>query len=445
MEKSEKYPKILIVALGKINYSDAYNNGLFLRNLIGSDWPRENLAQIYSSGNNNDRGFFDEYYCLGPNDRILGKLFYKIKSGEYTNTNKNVSLEKDHTKLYNKIFNIAKQKIASILIDTGLYEIIFRPKLSKELMEWAIRYKPDIVLAQGYNLTFTWLPLMLKNKLNAKLAVLTTDDWPKYQYAGMHGEKKCLKWLIRPFIKRSSTALFKKADFTFAFGLPMAEEYQKRYGKKFIVLNHSDDPERFKKSIPHRELEKEITTIVAIGTFNKHRYPLILDLNNACERLNANGNNVRCIIYSSAIDSEGRKKIELAKFIGMHPDPGNDELPSRLKGADILLLIEGFDEEFVSAIELSISSKAHLFMFSQRPIIVYSSEGTGVAKYAKKLGWATVVLERNSFALEKAIIDVINNKEKSEKIIEVATNVATINHTHNSNRSAFRSTILENS
>jgi hypothetical protein len=441
MNKKNIYPKILVISLGRINLSDTYNNGLFLRNLFGNDWPRENLAQIYSSGDSGDQGFFGRYYCLGPKDRFLGSLFYRFKrnAGEVVNNNKNLFGVNSGYRV--KILDWFKNKINSLVVDTGIYEIIFRPKLSSEMISWVDDFKPDIILAQGYNITFTLIPLMLKKQTGVKLAILSTDDWPKYQYAGMHGECTCFKWVVRPVINNLAKLIYSKADFTFAFGMPMAEEYSKRYSKKFNVLNHSDDNKRFSNSLPFRIHDSDTLSIVAIGTFNKYRYPLILDLNEACSRLNDKGIKVRGVIFSSSIDPIGQSELKNSRFIDIFPDPGNEALPSRLKGGDILLLAEGFDDKFVKAIELSVSSKAHLFMFSQRPIIVYSDERAGIAKYTKSHGWAFLVSVRSSFALAAAIENIINNPDEALRVLDLANQIVAYNHSHSSNRRLFLKTI----
>lgn len=436
------HPRVLIVALAKVNQRDTESNGLFLRNLFGKEWPRENLAQIYSSGDSGDQGFFGRYYRLGPNDRFLGSIFYQLKPIALASSDGQQDSTSSNSQARLGFFSSLRRKAAGLLVDTGFYELIFRPKISAEMLAWIKDFKPDIILAQGYNLTFTWLPLMLKKKTGAKLAVLTTDDWPKYQYAGMHGESASLKWLVRPFLKNAAKLLFSTSNFSFAFGLPMAEEYRKRYGRNYTVLNHSDDPHRFSESEPQRVHGPDVKTIAAIGSFNRHRLPLLLDLEEACAKLCSRGINVRGAVFSSAIDANRKSALSGARHIDIFPDPGHDALPSYLKGADILFLAEGFDAEFVSAIELSVSSKAHLFMFSQRPIIVYSAQAAGIAKYAKRLGWAQLVCERSSSALGDAIQHVITKPNETIKMIGVADQVARQNHTHISNRSIFLSTLL---
>lgn len=356
---------------------------------------REKLAQIYSSGDTGDEGFFGHYYKLGPQDRRLGRLFYRWKTEILDKTAKTAQAQNNSAAHTATAGSWARR----LLVDTGLYEVIFAPRLSAEMRAWVEAFQPDIIMAQGYSLTFAWLPVLLKEATRAKLAFFCTDDWPTYLYAGLMGEPRLLRWLIGPVVRKSVSRLLDATDVPLAFGHPMAEEYAARYGKTFSVLSHADDPRRFESAQPIRVHPAGTFTIMAVGNFNRFRWPLLLDANESCRLLNEQGITARVAVLSSVIDPEGARQLANAPYIDIFDDPGNDRLPCYLKGADLLLLAEGFDEGFVSAIRLSISSKAHLFMFSQRPIIVYSHPDTGIAKYALVQRWARVVSRRDCQAL----------------------------------------------
>lgn len=443
MSHPDDYPRVLVVTLGKINDNDTYNNGLLLRNLFGRDWPRDRLAQIYSSGDSGDRGYFGRYYKLGPNDRLLGSFFYRLRSDGSSGKSEKSTLMQWCPSFPGKWHIGLKSLAKRFIVDTGLYEIIFRPRLSEELLAWVDDFRPDVIFAQGYNLTFTLLPLLIKRATGARLAVLTTDDWPKYQYTGMHGEPSFLRWLVRPTVNIASRRLFVESDIPIAFGVSMAEEYKKRYGKFFIPVFHADDPLRFDSSRPKYLNDSTTMTIVVTGTFNEFRWPLLLDANEACAELNRQGLCVRLAVLSSAITVDGRRSLSTAQYVDIYPDPGNDELPSYLKGANALLLLEGFDSKFVSAIELSISSKAHLFMFSRRPIVVYAAAEAGVTKYAASYGWARVVSHRSISDLSFALQQVLLNQDMAMGLIAKADAVASRHHTHEVNQARLFSALRQ--
>lgn len=61
-----------------------------------------------------------------------------------------------------------------------------------------------------------------------------------------------------------------------------------------------------------------------------------------------------------------------SEHVDFLPLPGShDQLPAVLAGCDVLFLPGHFDTAYQNAIQLSLSSKAHLYMMSGRPILVY--------------------------------------------------------------------------
>lgn len=417
------YKKILIIIAGRINHSDTANNGLLFRNLF-KHWPKDKIAQIFNSGNNGDTGFFSSYYQLGEKDRNFGKLYKKIYKSNISTLNNSASEQTQSINSCNKAIPFLKKT----LIETGLYELIFRPRLSQNLKTWLDHYKPELILVQGYSITFCELSVLIKKYTKAKLAFFTTDDWPTYLYSGMLGESKILAYLPRQKVKKTIKNLLQEVDIPIAFGFPMQEEYTKRYGKHFYSVIHADDPSRFENLEPIRLTDAEIFSIVTIGTFNRFRWPLLKDFELVCRGLEDEGIKVKITILSDAVEQEGKEEISKMKYIQLHPDPGSDKLPGYLKGADLLLLIEGFEEEFVKAIELSISTKAHLYMFSKVPIMIYAHNNTGIANYAKHHNWAKVVSDRNRNTLRKELKSLLTNNDDRELIIQKSYSLAVENH-----------------
>jgi hypothetical protein len=429
------YPRILMIGIERINANDTNNNGLLLRNLF-CDWPRQKLAQIFSYNDNGDKGFFQYYYRISANERKIGSIFFKLKKHEIPKLSIDINSTVDKKNL-NSIDKGFKIKLKNLFIDTGLFELIFRPKISSELSDWIERFQPSIIFVQGYNLFYIWLALKLKKKFGVKLAFLTTDDWPTYLYSGINGEPKIFRWFIRPIVNYSMQKLISEVDIPFAFHQPMADEYEKRYAKKFIILSHSDEEKRFEEAVPVRFHPDNITTIVVAGFFNRNRWPLLLDLNECCRLLVLNGISARILVLSAGMEYEGMKVITDAEFIDIISDPGNDILPQYLKGADINLLIEDFDEKRASAISLSVSSKSHLFMFSQRPTIIYAHPNTGVSRYAKKNGWARVISTRDVSLLKSEILNILSDVEGTKRLVSCAKDTYTKYHLRHVNHQIF--------
>ena len=208
----------------------------------------------------------------------------------------------------------------------------------------------------------------------------------------------------------------------------MQKEYTQRYGKDFHSIIHADNPLRFQNAIPKRLSNNETFSIVTIGTFNKYRWPLIGDLNKSCQSLKSKGINVQIQVISDSIESEGYSELKKMEYVRIHDDPGSEKLPALLKGADLLVLIETFDKSRAEAIKFSISTKAHLYMFSRVPILLYSHPITGISNYAKEYEWAYIINYRNENNLTKAIETLLTDKNLRHNLVEKAYNVAMENH-----------------
>jgi glycosyltransferase involved in cell wall biosynthesis len=405
-----EYPRVLIVVMGRINAADNINNGLLLRNLFAR-WPRENLAQIYSSGDNGDAGFFGYYYQLGPRDRWLGKLFYRMKYKIQRDFNSPKLSFSAPFKRSSKLNLVAYGK--RFLFDTGLYELIFRPCISREMERWVWDFNPDLIFAQGYNLAFTWLPLMLAKRFQLPVVYYPTDDWPCDLYVPK--SKYGIKHLMHNLVQCSVQHLVELSAVRIAFNTLMEREYQKRYQQEFITLMHGDHWERYSSIAPRRLYPEGVYWIVSTGVFDSHRLPLLNDLEQACEILDRNGFKVRATIFPV-----NYQDIEWPTFhyLDIQPCPTHEQLPGFLKGANVLFLPERFDTS-VRDIRLCVSSKAHLFMFSERPIVVYADSKTGVAQYAAQEGWGAVVKHRDPSLLASVLERLfINNLEAQGLVLK---------------------------
>ena len=426
-----RYPRILVITMGRINAVDTTNNGLLLRNLFGA-WPKENLAQIFSSGGMDDDGFFGHYYKLGPQDRRFGSLFYKLKV-EILRTG-SVNSMSASSKTWKRIGVLIRSWGKRLLVDTRLYELIFRPRLSANMAAWVCAFKPDMIFSQGYSLTFAWLPVMLSKRFNLPIIYYPTDDWPSAEFRDGAGNLSVISGFMNYVVDRAARELAVTSSVRLSFNRYMREEYLLRYNREFKVLMHGDDPARFEVAVPIRLALPDVVWIVATGVFNSNRLPLLDDLDAACLILKKQGFKVRATVFP--VNELAKSKTRNFRNIEFALCPDHNTMPAILKGADILFLPERFDET-ATGIRLSVSSKAHLFMFSGTPIVVYSDAATGIAKYATEDDWAMVVSNRDidelAGAFKRLIIDDIYRK----RLVAQAARMAITNHDLASNQTLF--------
>ncbi len=428
------YPRMLVLSIGRVNLSDNANNGLLLRNLF-SDWPRGNLAQIYSGGSNGDGGFFSRYYLLGPNDRLFGGLFTRLKTDVSRAAADSVSMAGVPAEFRGRVR--LKYRLLQALASSGLHELLFPIRPSRRLLSWAYRFRPDIVFAQGYNLTFALLPLIISRTMKIPIVYYPTDDWPKTIYRACPDPPLSLSRLPRSVVALVSERLVRKSGICIAFNRMMRDAYRIRYRKDFHVLMHGDARERFAISRTSQVVSGGMREIVGTGVFDQWRMPLVFDLEKACSILAARGISARASIYPVNYPPAFLQNQAPFDHLTFHPCPSHDDLIRVLQRADVLFLPERFDVT-VPTIHLCVSSKAHLFMFSGRPIIVYSDARTGIARYARENGWALVVDHRDPMGLARAIEILLTDTDTCAGLVRQARITANANHDLETIQSTFR-------
>ena len=421
MENTSKYPRVLIIYHSCINKADQH--GVSIREWF-ADWPKENLAQIYSGGEVGGEKYCDYNFKLGENERRFGKFFFKLKGSSIGQSSYTISLDENFKKLNKFSFwALFKNKISEWLLNTGLWEIIFKPILSKEMVKYVADFKPHIIYCQGYTLTFSRIPVMLHNKLHVPICFQTGDDWPTYLY-----RDSPLAFLIRPIVNGAVKSLLSKSSIRLANGQLMAEDYFKRYKLSFEPLMMCDSLERFNKAIPIRVVDNETISIVYSGNLGQGRWNSIVELCEATKLLNIHEYKIMITAFATTIPPEAVNKLREINNLQILPGPSHEELPSYLKGADILFLPETFDPIKANEIRLSISTKAHFYMMSEKPVLVYASPATGIVAYAEEEGWACIVREQGLDKLSKALNRLLTDKKYCIELVQNGLEVASSNH-----------------
>ncbi len=395
----------------KIHKSDGVN--LLIRTLF-SEWSSENLAQIYTSDISGIGDFCKGYFKIGVQERQLGRLFYILKKRAWSIIEGYSSSLLKEENIKSKSWSKLPGKIISYIIDQGYWDLIFRIRLSNSLCNFIKSFKPDIIYTQGYSLSFSQLALEISKRFGIPIFYFPMDDWHSYLYSRSFVHSKVCK---------IAEQLAIKSKWRFALGPKMAEVFSKRYNVNFECLYHADDPSRFIDNFEERKKQKEFYVIGYIGSLYLKRYEAFIDLEKACI---LTGIPFRIDIYCERIPFEVPEELLNSNNVRFYPLPKHEEVPTILSNCDVLFLPESFDKSVKEAIELSLSTKAHLYMFSRKPIIIYAPPWSGTLDYAKRYKWAIVVDNKDLNKLAKALEMAFENN--SADYIDRAYKVALNNH-----------------
>ena len=384
MGTNEQYPRVLMVLMTKVKAEDPGN--LLIRAQFG-DWPKDRLAQIHATGDPKGQGeFCGHYYRLQTCDRFLGSLFRRLRnrvSEMVAEDPVSGQAKARPAGLLGRWAKAIKKRLGDWLIGSGVWEVIFHVRLSKPMAEFVKEFKPDLIYCQGYSLGFATLPLLIARRFALPICFQTTDDWPRNTY-----RQSPVGWIVRGRARK----LIKCSSVRLAFGEKMRHAYQRRYGVPFETTYHLDDLGRFPACAARNN--NSHVTILYVGGLGHRRYEAIEDLNAAVTGLSGRLGQIRIKVLCGSIPQEMPRDLLRAAGVEFGPLPSHGDLPGVLVGATVLFLAESFTES-PAAIEYSISTKAHLYMESGRPLLVYGPACSGTIAYAASEGWGVVVKKRD--------------------------------------------------
>lgn len=426
MDEKSRYPRVLLVLLNKVCARDLTN--LLIRAQFAG-WPKDSLAQIYSNDQYGSGEYCTYYYKIRPNDRLFGSLFQiarrragKIQEEWKVKIQEGVAKSNQARSFVDRV----KYLLVEMITKTGLWEVMFPLKMSSEMIRFIEEFKPDVIYCQGYTLGFSQLPIDITNRFKIPICFQTTDDWPKRAY----------QWSpVGILLRLSAFRLVKRAAVRMAFGAKMKDLYEKRYEIDFVTTFHLDDVERFAICEPRKD---DCVKIVYSGSLGHRRYEAIIDLAKALEDVLPKQPQIE--IYTTEIEVNIEEKLNRFKNVKICPLPSHDDLPAILTQATILFLPESFNESKAS-IELSISTKAHLYMMTGRPILVYGPEYSGTVDYALRDGWAVVVSKKDLRLLRESVIKIAREKDLVREIACRAKRCVESNHDGPAGRLRFRELI----
>ncbi|MBV5329857.1 glycosyltransferase family protein [Pelodictyon phaeoclathratiforme] len=395
--------------MAKIKIEEPIN--LIIRKQFGQ-WPSDHLAQIYSGESKGSGEFCDYYYHLQANDRVFGSIYNKIRRGivdivaiHSENNHSNIK----RTYSFKSFIAVIKKHFGEWLIASGLWEMIFRVRLSSSMATFVSEFKPDLIYCQGYSLGFVTLPMLIAKRFSIPICFQTTDDWPSYTYNSFP---------MGSILRHRTRQLVSRATLRMAFGEKMQRLYKRRYGESFDVTYHLDDPMRFLMSSGSK-IEQEIIIkqhrIVYTGSLALRRYEALQDLLAAVKIMKNNSIEIQIDVYCSGIPKDLPIELLDASEIVFYPLPSHEEIPKVLSTASVLFLPESFNVA-QKMIEYSISSKAHLYMMSGQPILVYGPEYSGTVEYAVRMGWGVVVSKRSVLLLKAALRELLDSEQRKCQI-----------------------------
>lgn len=429
------FPRVLLISRAAVGDGDP--SGISLGRWFGA-WPKDRLAQIYSSRTGSGVPFCPTEYEFGAADRRLGWLFGRAKASSWAGSFRSQGPSANASRRSAALVRRLKSSVVKWIVATGLWERLFATRISPGLLSWARAFAPDLLYSTCTDLSYLQLTLGLSRMLGCRVCLQVDDDWLGALYNRGVG-----RVVSRPSVERLVAELLAEASLRISNGPLMTEAYLRRYGVPFEPVFLAEDIARFDASPPRRTAGDDEVSIVYSGSLQLDRWEGIIDLDDALSSEMGEAFRSRIEVYTTHLPPEAEMAFSGRRRIHVKPGLADRDVPSVLKGADILFLPESFRERWRTYTRFSISSKAHLYMMAGKPAVVYGPDGIGVVEYARQAGWGSVVDRRDRESLAVALTSLVRDTVERRGLLERARRVALANHELGHVRERFRSLLVE--
>jgi glycosyltransferase involved in cell wall biosynthesis len=429
-------PKVLII---NQPFNSNTGGGITLSNLFGN-WDREKLAVAcsgYLLAEDMDPKLCNNYYQLGSKERKwifpFNLLSQKYYSGAINIKDKATSKDKVVVKKSKLRVKLITNYMLPIFDFMGFSHFQAKTKLSSSFCKWLDDFNPNVIYVQASTRESILFCIAVHEYLKRPMVFHMMDDWPT-----LIGVRGALKKFWKRKIDKEFRLLLDRADLLMGISDYMCEDYNKRYGKKFVTFHNPINLGFWKKAQRHNyELAKSPTLLYA-GRIGLGIDKSLRNIAEAVKRLNKELHTDLKFIIQTQDDPiwiKNFKNVERQDFVAY------EELPSVFAQADILILPYDFSPESLSFIKYSMPTKAPEYMASGTPIIVFAPEETAIVRNARKYNWARIITENSIKAVSIGIKEMIESRELRQQYAKNAILMAEKNYNSTKVTTKFRNEI----
>lgn len=439
MIKEDSYPRILIIDHCPISRTS--NNGIVKSNIL-QDWPRDKLAQIFSS--TLAPGFDVCSYCwrLKKTDILKGVIRF-ASSGEIFDKRE---IRNDSAGKYNALHRGRSKysKITNLIFPnqfrTFLGESIFRlPSVySTPLRAWIEGFSPEIIFSMIGTGRMLRTVVIASQLYDIPILPYFTDDWISTLYKG-----KYFDTLLRRSMLYWFSECLKRAPYRITISDAMSEEYTKRYGGEFTTFMNLVECKHGIIDRPLTVSSEHIVRFLFIGSLAPERWRPLRAIGEALFDLYTEGIKAELQIYTFEKDiDEYGTKLTLNPVMKIIGTASPDEVSDLQNNADILVHVESFEKEYRKYTRFSLSTKIPQYMITGNCIFAYGPGEVASIKYLTDTKTGVAVCEEDKSLLRMTIKKLITSKKLRQSTATRARKVALKRNDGSSQRVAFQKVVL---
>jgi glycosyltransferase involved in cell wall biosynthesis len=433
------YPKILIIGQ---TFNKSSGGGITISNLFHG-WPKDRLAVASNSNLYNDLDITvcDRYFQLGYNGKLhpfpINLFLPKIKCGPLSIKSiedaKSESAASNVPGRFRKIYRLLSETLRFL----GIYNALYRLKITQEFKDWVNDYNPDIIYSQLSTLELIRFVTDAHKLFKKPVALHIMDDWPT-----SINKASLLHYYWKYKIDHEFRALMSDSSILMSICQAMSDEYALRYKKHFVPFHNPIEIDHWLSCSKTNWEIDGVFKVLYTGRIGKANGKAILFMANIVDSINSEEIRIKLDIFTPDYNTKNATTINNLRGVQVRNTVPHDKVPSLLASHDLLFLPLDFDRSGIRFAQFSMPTKASEYMISGTPILVYADKRTALAKYAEKGKWAYVVTENDKWVLRDALNELYSNLELRKELAHTAMKAAIQNDDANLIRERFRENFI---
>lgn len=351
------------------------------------------FANIFCRNEDVDNHICNRYYKITEKDIIRNLIFIHHKSGNLyeplTQIQKNNS-SKSKSKLGSSLKNWITHtcRPAVLLFAREILWKLGRWK-SRELKQFMIDFKPDIIYMHGHNNIYMHQLLWFCQQITgAKIVLFFGDDM--YGYKSKHILQRLYDYWLRKTLSKSIS----KASLLLGGSNELCEEYSAIFKKKFYPQFKTVDllTNKFKEF-------NSPFSIVYAGNLLYGRDEMLIKIAESIRNFNfENGKIFELNVYSNSdISKKQISKLNDGVSTFYHGAVSYSEICHILNKCDISLFIESFRKKDILSTRLSFSTKIIDYIQSSSALLIVGPKSISSVKYLVNSGAGIYAEEYEKF------------------------------------------------
>lgn len=420
-----KYPHLIVIANNSL--SDNNSNGRTLAGFL-KGWDKENIAQIYISGEIPSSKVCDNFYQI-TDSSVLKGLFKKNDVGKQVFNSAETSNNSGINKL-SKGKSILKIALRDILWGTNVW-------WNKKLKNWLNDFSPEIILFFAGESVFTYkMAMKIAKYYNIPIVVYNSEGYYfKDKNYLKHG--RILSDLIYPLFhnnfKRIFKKLMKKAVHTVYINDKLKNDYDNELNLPSTTVYTASDIQAIKK-----EKHNDIPIISYLGNLGVGRHIALVEIAEALQLINPDYKlNVYGKIPTDTV-SEAFKTCSAINYCGVVP---YSEVIEIMHKSDLLVHGESFDNFTIWDLKYAFTTKIADSLSCGTCFFVYTPQELACTEYLLRNECACVVTQKDK--LTETLEKILTDEQLRNNYIKKGLEVAEKNHNSTKNCNKFQKILID--